>query len=97
MSRIGGVELKEYSLLRDLVSVRELPAPKDSEVILQIDNPNKRRETVINGIVEKIGPKVKGVSIGDKVWYEIEMGKARLPWDVDVRIMAEDQIAFIET
>lgn len=88
--------MKKYSLLRDLVTVRELPAPKDSEIIISIDNPNNRRETVINGIVEQIGPKVKGVKPGDKVWYEIEMGKARLPWDLDVRIMAEDQIAFVE-
>ena len=87
---------KNYRLLRDLVAVRELPAAPDSAVIIQLDNPNKRPNTTLTGIVEQIGPKVLDLRVGDLVWYEIEMGRARLPWDLDVRIMTEDQVAMRE-
>jgi co-chaperonin GroES (HSP10) len=95
-----------YALTSDWVAVRELPAPPDSAVILQVDNPNKRPGTVIQGIVEQTGPGKRtkqgeilpmDVTTGDRVWYEIEAGRARLPWDYDVRIMRQGDIAAVET
>lgn len=94
-----------YQLTSDWVAVRELPAATDSSILLQVDNPNKRPGTVIQGIVEQVGPGRKrkdgtlspmDVKPGDKVWFEIEMGRARLPWDFDVRIMRQGDIAAIE-
>lgn len=94
-----------YRLRKDWIAVRELPAPPDSAVILQLDDPNKRRETVITGRVEQVGPGRHNkagelipmdVRVGDLVYYEIEMGKARLPWDLDVRVMRVGDIAAVE-
>ena len=54
---------KNYRLLRDLVAVRELPAAPDSAVIIQLDNPNKRPNTTLTGIVEQIGPQEPAAAI----------------------------------
>ena len=80
-------------LIRDVVHVRELPAPRLSQILWTPEDPNKMPETVIPGEVVRIGPDVTQVAVGDKVWYEVEMGFARLPApDEDIRVMREDDI-----
>jgi NADPH:quinone reductase-like Zn-dependent oxidoreductase len=85
-------------LIRDVVHVRELPAPSASQLLWTPPDAadNKTPGSVIPGIVTAVGPDVTQVAVGDRVWYEVEMGFARLPGDTDTRVMREDDIFGVE-
>lgn len=84
-------------LIRDVVHVREIQAPPLSTVLWVPVDRNKTPGTVIPGEVVRVGPDVTQVAVGDRVWYEVEMGFARLPGaDTDIRVMREDDIFGVE-
>jgi co-chaperonin GroES (HSP10) len=81
---------------RDLIFVRELPVEQTGLIIPGIDlNRSKTNSPVLYGIVEGIGPRVTDVQVGDRVAYEIEAGEFRVPGDDEVRIMKEEDIAWV--
>lgn len=88
-------------LRSDWIAVRELKQHHDTAVI-QLEELNKKPDTVITGIVEQVGPGRRSkrgvllpidVRVGQTVYFPIEAGRARLPWDFDVRIMRATEIA----
>jgi NADPH:quinone reductase-like Zn-dependent oxidoreductase len=82
-------------LIRDVVHVKEIQV-EASSVIWTPDPPNKTPGSIIPGIVVAVGPDVTQVAPGDKVWYEVEMGFARLS-DESIRVMREDDIFGVES
>ena len=83
-------------LIRDVVHVREIQAPPLSQTLWTPPDAsgNKTPGSVIPGEVVAVGPDVTQVAVGDRVWYEVEMGFARLP--DDTRVMREDDIFGVE-
>jgi co-chaperonin GroES (HSP10) len=83
--------------VRDLVYVRELPVEQEGLIISPIDlNRSTDNTTYLQGIVEAVGPKVRDLKVGDRVWFEIHAGEFRIPGDDMVRIMYEGQITGVE-
>ena len=99
----------KFTLRNDWIAVRELKQHHEGELGAGLDlveDLNKKPFTVITGVIEQIGPgrwnKKRtaripiDVKIGQTVWFGIEMGKARLPWDLDVRLMKEEDFCGVE-
>lgn len=89
-------------LASDWIAVRELPEPTPADqLIIQVDT-GPQRGTLMRGIVEHVGPGQRTkrgtvlpceVMVGQIVWFPVEAGRARLPWDYPVRVMRESELS----
>lgn len=92
------IPLLNWKPVRDLCFVRELPVEQTSVIIPGIDlNRSAAHSPVLTGIVEAVGPHVTDVAIGDHVTFEIGSGEFRIPGDDMVRIMKEEDVAWVDT
>ena len=92
------IPLLNWKPVRDLCFVRELPVEQTGLIISGIDlNRSVDHSPVLNGIVEAVGPLVTDVQAGDHVTFEIGAGEFRIPGDDMVRIMHEEDIAWVDT
>ena len=90
--------LLPWKPVRDLCFVRELPVEQTGLIIPGVDlNRSTDHSPVLSGIVEAIGPRVIDVKVGDTVWFEIGAGEFRVPGDDMVRIMFEEDVAWVDT
>ena len=81
---------------RDLCFIREQLVEQTGLIIPGIDmNRSADHSPILYGIVEAIGPRVTDVKVGDRVAFEIGAGEFRVPADDMVRIMKEEDIAWV--
>jgi co-chaperonin GroES (HSP10) len=96
LTRGGEAMTDKWKPVRDMAFVRELPVEQTGLIVSPIDlNRSRDNTSILQGIVEAIGPQVTELAVGDRVCYEIDAGEERLPNDDMVRIMYEGQIMYV--